>query len=120
MKKSLIFTFMFLLVFGMVAENACRAGSNTEKGKSGMFIIHSKHTKEECVSTLDEMMAKDKSLLGKTEWGCMSGIHEGWTTVSAKSEAAAKEMVPSSMQSKVEVVKVSKFTVDQIKSFHKK
>ena len=82
------------------------------------YLLESKHTKENCLQALDEMMEKDNQLLEKTWFGCMSGDHTGWTTVKAENDHMAKEMLPMSLQSKAQVIKVDMFTPKQVKAFH--
>jgi hypothetical protein len=82
------------------------------------FIIESSHNKEDCLKALDEMSAKDRDLLSKTECGCNEGNHTCWASVEGKSASEVKDRMPSSLRSKSEVYKVDTFTPDQIKSFH--
>jgi len=84
------------------------------------YLIESPHTEEECLQALDETLAKGTDLLAKFDWGCTSGEHTGWAILDAGSEAAARNMVPSFLRSKARIVKVDKFTAQQIKSFHQK
>lgn len=83
------------------------------------YMIESPHTPEECSKALEETLAKGSDFLAKFDWGCMSGVHTGWAVVEAANESAARNMVPSFVRSKARVVKVDKFTPQQIKSFHK-
>ena len=84
------------------------------------YMIESPHTEEECTQALDETLVKGTDLLAKFDWGCMSGEHTGWAVVDAANEAEARNMVPTFLRSKARVVKVDKFTPQQIKSFHQK
>lgn len=106
------------VVLSSTIANSSGGDSHKAKGKDA-FRIEMKHTKEECLNALDEMMEKDVKLLNKVEWGCMVGDHRGWVTLSAKSEEDAKNLLPASARANASVVKVSKFTADQIRSFHK-
>jgi hypothetical protein len=49
----------------------------------------------------------------------MAGDHTGYAVIEAKDEAAARAMLPPSLKD-VRLVNVTKFTREQIKSFHKK
>jgi hypothetical protein len=84
------------------------------------YMIESPHTEEECTRALDETLAKGSDILAKFDWGCMSGEHTGWAIVDAESESAARNMVPSFVRNKARVVKVDKFTPQQLKSSHQK
>jgi len=82
------------------------------------YMLEEPHTPEECLKALDETLAK--GLLDKAEFGCNAGVHNSWTIVEAASDAEAKEMVPSFLRAKARVVKLNKFTPEQLKEFHKK
>jgi hypothetical protein len=84
------------------------------------YMIESPHTEEECLQALDETLGKGSDLLAKFDWGCMAGEHTGWAIVEAGSESAARNMIPTFVRSRARVVKVDKFTPQQIKSFHEK
>jgi hypothetical protein len=81
------------------------------------FLVIASHTPEECLNVLDE--TKAKGVLGKFEWGCMAGDHTGYAIIEAKDEAAVKSMLPKDMQH-AKVVKLNRFTAEQIQSFHDK
>ena len=111
-----------LLVLGSVAVAPSLASQGKGATKSGMekFLIISPHTAEQCLAVLDDMAAKEPQILAKTEWGCMAGDHTGYTMVDAKDEASARKMVPAAVRDQAKVIKLNKFTPEQIKSFHKK
>jgi hypothetical protein len=82
------------------------------------YLIESPHSKEECLQALDDVLARGPEFLAKFDWGCMSGDHTGWAIVEAGSEAAARSTVPVLVRGKARVIEVSKFTPEQIRSFH--
>ncbi len=82
------------------------------------YLIVSPHTKAECVAALDAVAAKGDAALGQYDWGCMSGDHTGYLKVQASSEQEALAQVPETIRSKAKAIKLNKFTVDQVKSFH--
>jgi len=84
------------------------------------YFIESIHTAEECLRALDEIAVKGSDVLDKYEWGCMAGDHTGYAVVEAGSEADVKKMIPSFLVGKSKIVKLNKFTVEQIREFHKK
>ena len=83
------------------------------------FQVISRHTPENCLKVLDEVSAKNPKLLSRFDWGCMAGDHTGYAVVEAKDEAGVKAMLPAGMQD-AKIVKLNKFTTEQIKSFHEK
>jgi hypothetical protein len=87
--------------------------------KETRFLVVAHHTQEECLKTLDGVKDKSAKLLSSFDWGCMAGDHTGYATIEAKDEAAVKAMLPADMQN-AKIVKLNKFTAEQIKSFHEK
>lgn len=100
---------LFLLAFTAASAHA----------KDTRFIVVAHHTQEECLKTLDEVSSKSTNLLARFDWGCMAGDHTGYAIIEAKDEAAVKAMLPPGMQN-AQIVKLTKFTQEQIKSFHEK
>jgi len=84
------------------------------------YFIESLHTPEECLRALDEVLAKSPDMLAKYEWGCMSGDHTGYAIVEARSAQEAAGIVPEFLRGKARVVKLNRFTPEQVRQFHKK
>jgi hypothetical protein len=84
------------------------------------YLIESPHTPPECLRALDEILAKGPGHLAKYEWGCMAGDHTGYAIVEARSESEARETIPTFLNGKARVVKLNRFTPEQIREFHKK
>lgn len=118
----LAFVLFASLVLGTAAATTSFASESKGATKGGLqkFLIISPHTGEQCLAVLDDMAAREPQILAKTEWGCMAGDHTGYTMVDAKDEAAARNMVPAAVRDQAKVIKVNKFTPEQIKSLHKK
>lgn len=82
------------------------------------YQIESHHTKEECLKALDEVAAKGSQNLAKFDWGCAAGDHRAWARVEVNSEAELQALIPPSLKHKTRVIPVTKFTKEQIRSFH--
>jgi len=82
------------------------------------YIVMVPHTKEDCLKALDAFNAESKKMLDQMDWGCMSGDHTGYVILQAANEEAARNMLPASERSKAKVIKLNKFTSDQIRQFH--
>ncbi|HSD20061.1 MAG TPA: hypothetical protein VLC54_08485 [Anaeromyxobacter sp.] len=94
------------------------AGDPTTAGEGkGKYLVTVKHTPEECLARMDEV-AKNKKLLNKAEWGCMSGDHTMYLTTEAKSPDDALRMVPEPERKDASAVKLTKLTEAQIRKFH--
>ncbi len=94
------------------------AGDPTTAGEGkGTYLVTVKHTPEECLARMDEV-AKDKKLLSKAEWGCMSGDHTMYLKTEAKSPEAAIAMLPEPERKDASAVKMTKLTEAQIRKLH--
>jgi hypothetical protein len=94
------------------------AGDPTTAGEGkGKYLVMVKHTPEECLARMDEV-AKNKNLLSKAEWGCMSGDHTMYLTTEAKSPDDALRMVPEPERKDASAVKLTKLTEAQIRKLH--
>ena len=81
------------------------------------YDIEAPHTPEQRLVTIGEVLATGPQLLDEFHWGCMAGVHNGWATVQAESESAARDKLPSSMRDKWSVTEVTKFTPEQIEAY---
>ena len=97
------------------------APTRAEEGKTasgkGKYLVTATHTPEECLASMDEV-AKNKKLLEKAEWGCMSGDHTVYVTTQADSPEAAIKMLPEHDRKNAKAVKLTKLTAAEIKKFH--
>ena len=93
------------------------AAEGMAAGGKGKYLVTATHTPEECLAAMDEV-AKDKKLLDKAEWGCMSGDHTVYLTTQANSPEAAIKMLPEHDRQNAKAVKLTKLTAAQIKKFH--
>jgi hypothetical protein len=82
------------------------------------YVIESRHTEAECLNALDRIVAENPQLLDKCYMACMSGNHTGWATVEAEDETKARNMLPSNLRGSAKITEVSRFTPEQIRSFH--
>ncbi len=98
------------------APTGAAEGGKAAGGK-GKYLVTATHTPEECLASIDEV-AKDKKLLDKAEWGCMSGDHTVYLTTQADGPEAAIKMLPERQRANAKAVKLTKLTPAQIKKFH--
>jgi hypothetical protein len=108
-------------IVSLVAIGAVVASTPVSAAPSGedTYLIMSPHTKESCLADLDAVLAETPQLLDSIEWGCMSGDHTGYLIVQAKSEDAARQMLPTSLRKDAKIIRLNQFSADQIRSFHK-
>jgi hypothetical protein len=86
------------------------------------FVIQSTHTPEECLATLDALMAQGRDFLSQYDFGCAVGDHSNhvsYATVEARDAADARRSIPAPLAARAQVVEVGKFTEEQVRSFHR-
>jgi hypothetical protein len=84
------------------------------------YLVISPHTMEECLASLDGIVATGEGALDNWYWGCAAGDHTGYLIVEAESEAAALAAVPENIREKARAMKLNKFTEEQVATFHEK
>jgi hypothetical protein len=105
----------FLLSLCFVAFSQSPKNDN----KKNVYFVQSSHTPEQCLKTLTEVKDKGDVFLSKFEFGCMSGKHVGYAFLEGTSEENVKQMLPKDIQSTATILKVDKFTAQQIENIHK-
>lgn len=103
-----------LLLAGPAAADRA---SSTSTG-SMRYLIMTSHTPEKCLADLDAVAGSRPEMLDRIEWGCKGGDHTGYIIVEATSEQAARQMLPAPMQATARVVRLNRFTADDIRSLH--
>lgn len=83
------------------------------------WLIESPHTAEGCLQVMDAILIMGTDFVDRFDFGCKDGIHTCWAVVEAESESAARKMVPAFVRSRARIVKVGKFTPQQIRAGHK-
>lgn len=53
-----------------------------------------------------------------TDWGCLVGEHRSWMLVDAVDDAEVKRIIPPAFRDKARIVKLNKFTPEQIRAMH--
>jgi len=123
-RKRYVSSFGLLVIVFLAAAGLILAGtafadraSSSSPGSTRWLIVTS-HTPEKCLADLDAVMASKPEMLDRIEWGCKGGDHTGYVIVEAGNEQAARQMLPTPMQATARVIKLNRFTADEIRSFH--
>lgn len=111
-----------VMLLSVSFESGAQEMKAHQKGSAtkATYLIVTTHTAEQCLAALDDISAKNPKLLNETLFGCGVGDHRGWTTLQAASETEALQMIPELERKDAKIIKVGHFTVEQIKSYHKK
>ena len=80
------------------------------------FLIESPHTEEECLKTLDHVVAM--GYVTHFQWACPSGQHTGYLILEASNKAEALMSVPPLVRNKARVTELVQFTSEQVKAMH--
>lgn len=80
------------------------------------YIVESPHTADDCKKALKDVLAA--GYLSHFEWGCAVGDHRGWVIIEAESAQEARMVVPSSQRPKATVVKLNKFSPEEVHQMH--
>jgi hypothetical protein len=116
MKKHLLILIIMVAMVNLMVN----AGYGGEKSKvKSKYMVIVSHTPEQCLTQLDEISAKGADLLNKFEWGCKSGDHTGYALIESESESAVKNMLPIDAHKNMKIVKVDRFTQEDLAAIHK-
>ncbi len=80
------------------------------------FLVISPHTAEDCKNVLRLTLAAGS--LTHFDWGCKDGVHTGWAIIEADNAEEAMLSVPTTSRHLASVVKITKYTPEQIEKMH--
>lgn len=80
------------------------------------YIVESPHSAGDCKKALKDVLAA--GYLSHFDWGCLDGDHRGWVVIEAASAQEAMMVVPASHRPRASVVKLTKFSREQIEKTH--
>ena len=95
-------------------------GHAAHAAAAARYLVISPHTESECMRTLGEVQAMSPGALASWQFGCMDGDHTGYLVTKAANKDEALSNVPANQRAKARAIELTKFTADQVKSFHKK
>ena len=80
------------------------------------YLIEVTHDAEhaQCVRALHAVQQYGSHLVTHAEWGCLDGVHSGWVIGECESRAHALMMVPPEMRDTARVVKLDRFSHEEI------
>ncbi len=80
------------------------------------YMIILPHTQGDCVMALKQIEAI--GMITHFDWGCKDNDHTGYVCLEAESKDQALLSVPSFARSKAHVIKLNKFSPDDIRAMH--
>ena len=80
------------------------------------FLIEVPHSPDTlaCARVVQVFLATGSHFLTNAEWGCMDGVHSAWIVVEVESKAEALGIVPPAFRAETRIVRLTRFTMDQI------
>ena len=74
------------------------------------------HTPQDCKKSLKQI--ESIGAITHFDWGCMDGDHTGYVVLEAENKSEALLVVPTNQRPSVRIVKLTKFSPEQVKSMH--
>jgi hypothetical protein len=80
------------------------------------FLIEVPHEAEKiaCARAVEILLKTGSHFLSHADWGCNDGVHKAWVTVEAENKEQAKNMLPTSYRNEATIVKLNKFSIEEI------
>jgi len=82
------------------------------------FLVVSPHTEADCVKVLKEIHAI--GYITHFDWGCMDGDHTGWLVLEAENAKQALMVVPTAQRHTAKVIKLARFSPQDVEAMHAK
>ena len=114
-----------LAVAGLLtASHSAFAAKKSKKAPpKETYLIETTHEESACVALMEAGTKgkKPSAFMAKTEFGCESGDHRGWTTVTAASPEDALKIIPEELRASAKIVMVKKYdSKAKVKAMKKK
>ena len=83
------------------------------------YLIELPHDERDmsCWEVVRVLLETGSHFLTNADWGCLDGEHKAWITVDAESREAARCLLPVAFRSQAKIVKLKKFTLDELNEF---
>ncbi len=80
------------------------------------FLIEVPHEdkKAECARAVELFLKTGSHFLTHADWGCMDGEHKAWIIAEVESKEEALYILPPVFRSQAKIVRLNKFTMDDI------
>ncbi len=83
------------------------------------FLIEVPHEAEEvaCARAVQILLATGSHYLTHADFGCKDGEHKGWVIAEVGNKEEARSILPPVYRSQAKIVKLDKFTLEEIDDF---
>jgi hypothetical protein len=86
------------------------------------FLIEVPHEakKQECALAVKILLSSGSHYLTHADFGCLDGEHKAWIIVEVDSKDQAQFIIPTVYRSQAKIVKLNKFSLEEINEFLEK
>lgn len=80
------------------------------------YLVQVAHDPEPwaCAKVVQVFLGTGSHYLAQADWGCRDGDHHSWMIVEAASKDEARQIVPPQFRNQARVVRLNKFTIEEI------
>lgn len=80
------------------------------------FLIEVPHEESTlaCARVVDVFLKTGSHFLSNADWGCKDGVHKAWMVVEVGNKEEARHIVPPAFRAEARVVKLNKFTIEEV------
>jgi hypothetical protein len=80
------------------------------------FLIEVPHSEDpgECARAVQYFLETGSHFMTHADWGCSDGVHKAYIIVDAEGKDEARGLVPRVFRSEATIVKLNKFTMEEI------
>ena len=82
------------------------------------FLVEVPHDPEQitCARIVKAFLSSGSHFLTHADWGCQDGVHTSWIIMDVDSKDQALSVLPHAVRAEARVVKLNKFTHEEIDS----
>jgi hypothetical protein len=80
------------------------------------YLIEVPHEPEtrECALAVHVFLTTGSHFLKNADWGCLDDEHKGWIIVELDNKEEARNILPPNYRSKAKIVRLNKFSMEEI------
>ncbi|UCD65662.1 MAG: hypothetical protein JSW69_06500 [Deltaproteobacteria bacterium] len=80
------------------------------------FLIEVPHEEEllACAQVVESFLNYGSHFATNADWGCSDGVHKAWITIDTDSKEDARNILPPAYRKQATIVKLNKFTMEEI------
>ena len=86
------------------------------------FLIEVPHEgkAKECALAVKVLLSSGSHYLTHAEFGCLDGEHKAWVIIEMDTKEEAQFIIPPAFRSRAKIVKLNKFSLEEIEKFLEK